>query len=512
MNQKSRSLAAFAISAVALVAFSGGSLAQTPVKSGFNVFSADQDVQIGRQSATEVERQIPLLRDPSVEGYVDRIGRRLAAAAPGPKFPYTFKVVNASDINAFAMPGGPVYVTRGIIDSVRNEGELAGVMAHEISHVALRHGTNQASKAYLTKAGIGILGGVLGAGGGSAGTIIQAVGGLGMNALFLRFSRTAESQADILGTQIMARAGYDPQAMVTMFQLLKAQQSQQPGKVAQFFSDHPNPENREARVRQEAQTLGAVRTSSPVGGLESVQAQMRRMPRAGTMSQIAQAAQSGQAQGQGSSYPSSYPSSGSTGSAGSVAQIEQPSTRMRSFRQRNDFFQIQYPDNWRVSEASSGYGVTILPPGGSVRASNGQDTLVYGVVVNHYEPFAGAPDDVWGSRSAPASGRGTLEQATNDLANELTQANPHLRSVSGSMRRQTIDNARSLSVVLAGRSPVTGADERVTVFTRELPDGHVLYALFVAPAQDYTALSRTFQSMVASLHVNDRSAHAEHAH
>jgi hypothetical protein len=499
-----------ALELAAFVAGSGVATAQTPVKSGFNVFSAEQDVQIGQQSAAEAERQLPLVRDGSVEGYADRVGRRLAANAPGPKFPYTFKVVNASDINAFALPGGPVYVTRGIVDSLRNEGELAGVMAHEISHVALRHGTNQASKAYLAQAGIGLLGGILGGGGGSGtGQIIQAVGGFGLNALFLKFSRTAESQADILGTQIMARAGYDPQAMVTMFQLLRAQQSRDPGKVAQFFSDHPNPQNREARVRQEAQLLKARGSTTVVGGLESVQAQLRRMPRAGTMSQIAQATQGGSGQGPGSSYPSSYPSSGSTGSAGSVARIEQPSTRMRSFRQRQDFFQIQYPDNWRVSEASSGYGVTILPPGGAVRASNGQDILVYGVVINHYEPFEGSIGNVWGSRTGPASGRGTLDQATNDLANELTRANPHLRAVSGSMKRQTIDNARAVSVVLAGRSPVTGADERVTVFTRELPDGHVLYALFVAPAQDYSALSRTFQSMLSSLRVNDQSAHRE---
>ncbi len=503
-----RSRIALAVGLAMLAGATSSAVAQTAVKSGFNVFKPEQDIQIGQQSAAEVERQIPLLRDPAVEGYVARIGRRLAAVTPGPKFPYTFKVVNASDINAFAMPGGPVYVTRGIIDAVRNEGELAGVMAHEISHVALRHGTNQASKAYLTKAGIGILGGVLGAGGGSAGSIVQAVGGLGMNALFLKFSRTAETQADIMGTQIMAKAGYDPLAMVSMFQLLKSQQASQPGKVAQFFSDHPNPENREARVRQEAQALRASGSLSVVGGLENAQGAMRRLPRAGTMSQISQAAQSGQRQG--SSYPSGYPS-GSTGRAGSVAQIEQPSTRMRAFRQRDDFFQIQYPDNWRVSEGS-GYGVTILPPGGAVRGSNGEDVLVYGVVINHYEPFAGVPDDVWGSRSAPVSGRGSLEQATNDLANELSQANPHLRAVSGSMRRQTIDNARAVSVVLAGRSPMTGAEERVTVFTRELPDGHVLYALFVAPAQDYTALSRTFQSMVSSIRVNDESAHREHAH
>ena len=490
-----------AVWAVALVLLSGGALAQTPVKAGFNVFSANQDIEIGRQSAAQAERQLPVLRDPSITGYVDRIGRRLAAVAPGPKFPYTFKVINASDINAFALPGGPVYVTRGIVDAVRNEGELAGVMGHEISHVALRHGTNQVSKAYLAKAGIGLLGGILGGGGTATGSIMQAVGGFGLNALLLRFSRTAESQADIMGTQIMARAGYDPMAMASMLSMLREKQGRDPGRVAQFFSDHPSPANREARVRQEAQGIGAVRSSPPIGGLESVQAQLRGMPRAGTMAQISRTA----AQGGGS------PSAGPAAGAGDVVRIERPSTRYRTFRQRNDFFQIQYPDNWRAAEPSSGYGVTLLPPGGAVRASNGQEVLVYGVVVNHYEPFEGSIGGIFSNRRGPVSGNTSLEQATNDLVNQIRETNPHLSVVPNSTRRQTIDQGRALSVVLGGRSPVTGADERVTVFTRDLPDGHVLYALFVAPAQDYSALSQTFQAMVSSLRVNDRAAHSEPA-
>jgi Zn-dependent protease with chaperone function len=484
--------------AVCFAMVASSALAQTQVKSGFNVFSVEQDVEIGRQSAIEAERQLPMLRDASAQTYIENVGRRLASAAPGPKFPYTFKVVNASDLNAFALPGGPTYVTRGLIESVRNEGELAGVMAHEISHVALRHGTNQASKAYLAQAGLGILGGILGGGaGGSTAQILQAVGGLGLNALFLKFSRTAESQADILGTQIMARAGYDPEAMATMFQMLKSKQGREPGKVAQFFSDHPNPANREAAVRQEAQKLGARSGRiEVVGGLDTVKSRLRSLGAAPSMAQIAQGARPSQ----GSTYPSA-------GSSGQTVQIAAPSSRMRSFRQRSDFFQISYPENWRVSE-SGGYGATIYPEGGAIRASNGQDILVYGVVVNHYEPFSGQPGDVF---SQPVPGRGTLDQATNDLANELMRANPHLRAVSNSMRRQTIDNANALSVVLGGRSPVTGANERVTVFTRELPDGHVLYVLFIAPAQDYSALSRTFQNMVSSLRVNDNSYHSEHA-
>lgn len=481
---------------IAFLTASGAVVAQTQVKSGFNVFSVEQDVEIGKQSAAEAERQLPLLRDSAVQGYVERVGRRLADAASGPKFPYTFKVVNASDINAFALPGGPTYVTRGLIEAVRNEGELAGVMAHEISHVALRHGTNQASKAYLAKAGIGLLGGILGGGGSSTGSILQAVGGLGLNALFLKFSRTAETQADVLGTQIMARAGYDPEAMATMFQLLKSKESRDPGKVAQFFSDHPNPANREARVRQEAKALGSRGAIEVIGGLDTTKSRLRGMGTAPSMAQIARG---------GTTSGTSGASTGSSVPAGTIAR---PSTRMRSFRQRNGFFEIQYPENWRAAEATSGYGATFYPEGGAVRTSSGQDSLIYGVVINHYEPFAGSPGDVF---SRPVSGQGDLEQATNDLVNQLIQGNPHLRAVSNSTRRQTIDNARALSVILSGRSPVTGADERVTVFTRELPDGHVIYALFIAPAQNYSALAQSFQSMVSSLRVNDDTYHAEHA-
>ena len=486
----------------ALVGSAAVTVAQTPVKAGFNLFSPEQDVEIGKQSAAQAERQLPVLPYSSAERYVDAIGRRLAAVAPGPKFPYTFKVVNAADINAFALPGGPTYVTRGLIEAVPSEPELAGVIAHEIAHVALRHGTNNASKAYLAQAGIGILGGVLGGGGGATGQIIQAVGGLGLNALFLKFSRTAETQADIVGTQMMAKAGYDPQRMASMFAMLRQQQGREPSKLQAFFSDHPSPANREARVTQEARLLGNVRTSPPVGGLETAQADLRRLPRAQTMGQIAQAAT-----GSGS---------GQTTSSGQAptqqAGIERPSTRMRAYRQRGDFFQIQYPENWRVSEGGSAHGVTILPEGGAVRASNGQDVLVYGVVINHYEPFGGSVGNVFTDRQDPVTGRqGTLEQATNDLVDQLVQNNRHLSYVRNSIKRQTIDGANALSVVLAGTSPVTRVEERVTVFTRELPDGHVIYALFIAPAQDYSELSNTFQRMVSTLRVNDNAAHGQRA-
>src|SRR5688572_31140402 len=195
---------------------------------GFNLFTVQQDVDLGRQSAAKVEKQVPLLNDTRTNTYLTRIVSRLAAQAPGTKYPYTIKAVNANEINAFALPGGPMYVHRGLITTARNEAELAGVLAHEMSHVILRHGTEQASKAYLGEAGLSILGGLVG--GGSTRQIIQAVGGFGLNAAFLKFSRSDELEADALGAEIMAKGGYDPVAMATMFALLRSEQGRDPGK------------------------------------------------------------------------------------------------------------------------------------------------------------------------------------------------------------------------------------------------------------------------------------------
>ena len=488
----------------------------TQVKPGFNLFSEQQDVEIGRQSAAEAERQLPLLNDRRVEGYATEIIRRLAAAAPGAKYPYQIRVVNASDINAFSLPGGFMYVNRGLIEAARTEPELAAVLAHEMAHVALRHGTHQASKAYMTQAGIGILGGLLGRGGNPS-QVFQVIGGLGLNALFLKFSRDDEYQADTVGAQIMARAAYDPRSMADFFQVLRNQQKSDPGRLATFFSDHPAAADRETRIRQEAQRIGAVRSSSEVGGFAQVQSQLRGMGRAPSMQDIAR----GQGRNTGNTgsrnrrsdgtYPAdgTYPDNGrangrypandrypANGGYGQAGQIEAPSSRLATYRQRDGFFTIQYPDNWRSYEPDNGYGVTIVPNGGVVDTGNGQQSIIYGVIVNHYDPFQATS-----SRREP-----TLDQATQDLVTQITQSNSHLRP-SGSRRRETIDGAPALSQVLSGRSPVTGEEERVTVFTRQLPDGHVIYSLFIAPGREYAAMAPVFSRMVRSLQVNDEVAH-----
>jgi predicted Zn-dependent protease len=244
-----------------------------------NLFSTEQDVRMGQQAAVQAERQLPMLRDGTVHNYVNAVVRRLAAGAPGPRFPYQAKVVNAADINAFALPGGYIYVHRGLIDAARNESELAAVIAHEMAHVAERHGTEQVTKAYGAQAGVSLLAQVLGGRDKRLGIGEQLIGSLGVNALFMKFSRDAENEADRVGLQMLARAGYDPMAMASFFELLQAQQRRNPSSVEQFFSSHPSPANRAAKVRAEAQGLGRGR-GTRVGNLQAVQARLDRQPAA----------------------------------------------------------------------------------------------------------------------------------------------------------------------------------------------------------------------------------------
>jgi len=198
-----------------------------------NSYSIEQEVQYGRKAIPEIEKELPLLPvDHPVSKYINALGQRLAAQAPGYKFPYTFRVVNQKEINAFALPGGPIYMNTGTI-AAATEAELAGVLGHEISHVVMRHSTRQASRQTKAAIPLAILSGVLGAGvGGSAGSLAQMGISVGAGSVFTKYSRDAETEADMVGAQIIYDTGFDPQAMVTFFQKLKEQPGG--GRGAQF--------------------------------------------------------------------------------------------------------------------------------------------------------------------------------------------------------------------------------------------------------------------------------------
>lgn len=490
-------LLAIAIVLAAPLAASAQTKRPTP---GFNLFTVEQDVEIGRQSAAEAEKQLTLLNQPNVNRYLTSIIARLAAQAPDPRYPYTIKAVNDASINAFALPGGPMYVNRGLFDAARNEAELAGVLSHEMAHVVLRHGTHQASKAYLSQSGLGILGGLLGKKGGNASQVLNTVGGIGLNVAFLKFGRDDEYQADRLGAEIMAGAGYNPVAMANFFELLRAEQGRNPRKLETFLSSHPASADREARIRTQATGL-RIAQSREVGGFAGLKANLKRLKAAPTAPRQNAVADDNP----GSNAPDQGPYD---------VNVSQPSTTFQQFDQRNGLYTIAYPDNWRTYGSNSSYAVSIAPDGGVVETANGQQAMLYGVIVNHYEPFDGETTRRSGSTTrsyAPFEDNdqwgGSLEDATDDLVRQLIRSNTYLRAQEGHARRELIDGAASYSVILNGRSPVTGQDEQVTVVTRALQDGHVMYVLSIVPGNGNNAMSQTFTRMLRSITVNDEAAH-----
>jgi beta-barrel assembly-enhancing protease len=251
---------------------------------GFNLFTVQQDIEIGQRSAQEAERQLPMSRDRRAERFLNQVVAQLADSAPGHNYPYQVRLVDASDINAFALPGGYLYVNRGLLQAVRSEAELAGVLGHEMAHVALRHGTQQASKAYAAKAGLGLVGRLLGREGERDRQVVEAVGGFGLNTVFLKFGRDAEHQADRVGTRMMAEAGYDARELASFFELLQNQRRRNPSAVENFLSSHPSPADRVQRVSAEAAGYRGGRRAI-VGGFEEVQAGLRRQPPARSLAQ-----------------------------------------------------------------------------------------------------------------------------------------------------------------------------------------------------------------------------------
>src|SRR5256886_515189 len=256
MRRAHRELAVGFFVGLSLLLVPGASAQRTQLKPGWNKFSPQDDITLGKRAATDAAKQLPSCDVPKVDAYLTQLGTRLAQklATGGVQYPFEFHCVNDKAINAFALPGGYVFINRGAIEAADNEAQLAGVMAHELSHVALRHGTNQATKAQAAEGFLGIAGGIFG--GSTGGALLTQLGAFAAGGVLLRYSRSAESQADVMGTQVLYDSGYDPRAMAQFFEKLEAETK---GKnPPEFFSDHPNPEHRVERVDEEIEKLGGV--------------------------------------------------------------------------------------------------------------------------------------------------------------------------------------------------------------------------------------------------------------
>jgi predicted Zn-dependent protease len=243
------------------------------------LISVEQEIALGRQAQRQVKSQVPDVTDRAVVTYVQSIGRRLVAHAGGPKYPYSFSVANYREINAFALPGGPVWVHRGTIHASENEAQLAGVLAHEIAHVARRHAADQLTKSLVANGLLGLLGAVLGndRSARTAQIAAQAMAG----GYMLKFSRDDEKEADRVGVRIMRQAGWDPREMIAFMEILRREQGRDPNSVEVFLSSHPGPAERVELLRSEVgKTSGGRRDSSQ---FHDIQNRLKRLPPAPPM-------------------------------------------------------------------------------------------------------------------------------------------------------------------------------------------------------------------------------------
>ncbi|MBV8893918.1 MAG: M48 family metalloprotease [Acidobacteria bacterium] len=437
-----------------------------------------QQEQLGLQAAAEVYKQMPVLPDKDpVTQYVQALGRKLVKVVPQQyTWPYQFHVVEQKEINAFALPGGPIFVNVGTITAADNESELAGVMAHEMSHVYMQHSAKQVRKNTLPSILSG-LGQIAGAVFGGIGGAVASVGGqMAGGLLSMRYSREDEAQADAVGAIIMYKAGYPPRAMADFFEKLE----KQGGAGPQFLSDHPNPGNRVEAAQQEirdwppkgytvndAQFLAAKQQAAHVKAYTAQE--IGNGAKNGTWAR--QNAESG-ARMTGAAQAAAVPATLANVNFGQV----QPSQNFRQLQENG--LTISYPDNWQAGSGQN--GITIAPAAGTA-----QGAIAYGAMI----------------ATAVDQNARNLDQATRDLVDSLQQSS-QVQAL-GNISRVSVHGVDARSVELRGDSPVQQngrqVPERDWLVTLPSSQGGIVYLIFVAPESDFSRLKPTFEKMLNSL-------------
>jgi beta-barrel assembly-enhancing protease len=450
MFQKRAFLAMLGL-ALAIVAYAARKPGEA-LKPGFNLFSKQDDVQIGQENAKQVLQQYDAVKNQFLQDYVQRMGQKLASApeAKASGFNFTFTVLNVDQVNAFALPGGPMFIYTGLLKATDNEAQLAGVMGHEMSHVILRHGTHEATKANGISLLAGGIGAMLGGSGSLAGKLAQAGLGLGANSVILKFSRDAESEADALGSHLMAESGYDPVQMARFFQKLNASGGQQ----LQILSDHPNPGNREVAIQAEMKTLPQRQYGYETGQFARVRKEVAALP------------------------PPVKKVQSATVAPGASVPAPGASSDWQAYRGQG--FALNYPRGWQ-SFGEDKAGVTLAPRDGVV-SNKGATQIGFGAVIG---------------QMALQSGRSELRDATEDLIRKLQSSNSRMSVVSGPQATTLPAGLRGLATTMRSDSAFGGGE--VDTLVTVLKQGQLWYVVFIAPEKDQPRVEATFRQMLDSV-------------
>jgi peptidase M48-like protein len=445
--------------------------------------SRDQQQKLGLQAAAQVYQQLPVLPDSSPETqYIQALGKRLVAVIPKDRtWPYQFHVIAQKEVNAFALPGGPMFVNIGTITTVDNEAELAGVMAHEMGHVYMQHSAKQQEKSTLVGGIADIVGAIAGGLGGGVGGLAQTGIQIGAGTLMLKYSRTDEAQADAFGAIVLWKAHFNPMALADFFRKLNASSKNGP----QFLSDHPNPGNREEAIQNEVRDWPSESYASDRPQFAAARAHAGAV-HAYTAQEIAAGAKNGRWQAENSKNGAVFRGASANGTpialvpAAPISAV-QPSGKFQSADV--DEVTIERPDNWQVmpSQQSS---VTIAPRAG---ASGG--AVAYGVVIQ--------------SVSLPGASGENPQQVTSAIAQSLESGDGNMRQ-NGNIEAITVAGMPAGSLQLTTVSPMLGQDgseqqERDWLVAVPRGGGKAIYFVFVAPEPNFDQLEPTFSKMLGSI-------------
>lgn len=460
---------------------SSGPAFPNPGKPGM---SRDQQRALGLQAAAEVYKQMPVLPDSSPETqYIRQLGQKLVATIP-PEYswPFEFHVVAQKEINAFALPGGPMFVNVGTVTAAANEAELAGVMAHEMSHVYMQHSAKQASKAQWTSGLAGLASGILGSTtGGTLGQLAQYGIQFGAQGLMLKYSRTDEAQADSVGAIILYKAGYNPQSLADFFKTLESQG----GSPPQWLSDHPNPGNRQQAIEKEINGWQVRNYAENSLAFQKVR-QHAVGVKAYTAEEIAAGGKSGQWAQVNQKNGAAFNSSARTASSPGVAVAPVPLQGVLPSRQMvaTDLGQMKMarPNNWSViMPQQQDEFVTIAPKAGITPNGVG-----YGVLINA------------ANTNSPGI---SLDQVTRQLVRDLEKT--HRLKPLGEAQAIAVNGVQGRSLMMQSVSPFLSANgaqlERDWLVAVPQRNDVVLFFLFVAPQAEFSSFQPTYEAMLKSV-------------
>ena len=440
---------------------------QAEVKVQKTSMSRDQEIQLGKEAAAQVEREKEVIHNPEIERWLNQIGQNLAKTPQANAYPYYFKLINDDSINAFALPGGPMYVHTGLLKAADSEGEVAGVLGHEMSHVALRHGAAQISKQQTWGTVFGVLGAAAGmmtsAPGGQCGMlcqISQAGVGLGGNSVLMKFSRGYEHDADLNGARMIASADYDPIQLPQFFEKLESKlgTAAEPKGLTLWLSSHPATGSRIQYVSEDIKFYPQRSYSAGTGDFAKIKHLVASIP-----------------------PPKPQPGALILAKQGATPRSNLPAG-YKDYPAAG--FSIAYPGSWQVGQPQPGSSIYFIPQGGAVATKQGGAELILGAMVDYYVPQAGAAGV-------------NLEKTTTEFVDSLKKGDTNLRPEK--TERVQVGKKQALLTRIKTKTSYQQDPEQVVYLYTVVQPAGLWYVALASPPSRLSEAEPVFKEMIASV-------------